>query len=120
MTMLVKSLVAFITVIVFLTLYVIIEAIVSMVAYMYLALNHVETFGYLVGVSRDLLNLFAQQLEQWSPDLSNQANTTLLGEFAPKSILLLLIGLIVSALGRLIGWSVRGWRHRARSNEASA
>ena len=118
MTVLVKSLIAFVTVIVFLTAYVIVEAIVSMVAYMYLALNHVDTFGHLIGLSRDLLNLFAAQLEQWSPDLSNQANTTLLGEFAPKSILLLLIGLIVSALGRLIGWFARRWSASGRSEHA--
>jgi hypothetical protein len=85
-----------------------------MFAYMYLALNHVETFGSLVSFSRDVLNLFANQLEQLSPELANRAYTTLLGELGPKSILLLLMGLIFSALGRLISWIVRRWIHGAR------
>jgi hypothetical protein len=102
-----KSLFAVVAVIAALVVYVIIEVIVAMVAYMYLALNHVETFGHLIAYSRDVLNLFANQLEQWSPELATQAYTTLLGELGPKSILLLLIGLVVSALGRLLTWGVR-------------
>lgn len=107
MTAVVKSFVMLIVAVAFLTFYVVVEVVVAMVAYMYLALNHVETFGHLISFSRDLLNLFANQLEQWSPDLANQAYTTLLGELGPKSILLLLIGLFVSALGRLAGWAAR-------------
>jgi hypothetical protein len=113
-----KSLFAVIAVIAFLVIYVIVEVVVAMVAYMYLALNHVDTFGHLVSLSRDVLNLFANQLEQWAPDLANQAYTTLLGELGPKSILLLLIGLFVSALGRLAGWAARRWFFRGRSEHA--
>ncbi len=97
-----------------LVVYVIVEVVISMFAYMYLALNHVETFGTLISYSRDVLNLFANQLEQYSPELANRAYTTLLGELGPKSILLLLIGLTVSAFGRLISWLVRRWIHGAR------
>jgi hypothetical protein len=104
-----KSLVAIVAVIAALVIYVIIEVIVTMIAYMYLALNHVSAFGHLISFSRDVLNVFANQLEQWSPELATQAYTTLLGELGPKSILLLLIGLVVSALGRLITWSARRW-----------
>jgi len=107
MTALIKTLVMVVVAFVFLAIYVIIEVVVAMVAYMYLALNHVETFGHLISFSRDVLNLFANQLEQWSPHLANQAYTTLLGELGPKSILLLLIGLFVSGLGRLAGWAAR-------------
>jgi hypothetical protein len=107
MTAIVKSLFVLVVAIAFLAFYVIIEVVVAMVAYMYLALNHVETFGHLVSFSRDVLNLFANQLEQWSPELATQAYTTLLGELGPKSILLLLLGLFVSALGRLAGWAAR-------------
>jgi hypothetical protein len=85
---------------------------------MYLALNHVETFGHLISLSRDVLNLFANQLEQWSPELATQAYTTLLGELGPKSILLLLIGLVVSALGRLVTWSIRRAFSSGRSRYA--
>jgi hypothetical protein len=102
-----KSLVVVVAVIAALAIYVIVEVVVAMVAYMYLALNHVETFGHLISLSRDVLNLFANQLEQWSPELATQAYTTLLGELGPKSILLLLIGLVVSALGRLLTWGIR-------------
>jgi hypothetical protein len=92
-----------------LAVYVVVEVVVAMAAYMYLALNHMETFGHLVAFSRDVLNLFANQLEHWAPDLATQAYTTLLGELGPKSILLLLIGLVVSALGRLATWTARRW-----------
>jgi hypothetical protein len=104
-----KSFFVLIAVMAALAIYVLIEVVVAMVAYMYLALNHVETFGHLVAFSRDVLNLFANQLEQWSPDLATQAYTTLLGELGPKSILLLLIGLVVSAIGRLATWTARRW-----------
>jgi hypothetical protein len=104
-----KSLLAVVLVIAALVIYVIVEVVVAMVAYMYLALNHVWMFGHLISLSRDVLNLFANQLEQWSPELATQAYTTLLGELGPKSILLLLIGLFVSALGRLLTWMARQW-----------
>ena len=109
-----KFLFVLVSVITILVLYVVIEVIVAMFAYMYLALNHVEIFGTLISFSRDVLNLFANQLEQFSPELANRAYTTLLGELGPKSILLLLIGLIVGALGRLISWIVRRWIQSAR------
>lgn len=109
-----KSLFVLVSMITILVLYVVVEVVLAMFAYMYLALNHVETFGTLISYSRDVLNLFANQLEQFSPELANRAYTTLLGELGPKSILLLLIGLTVSALGRLVSWLVRRWIHSAR------
>jgi len=115
MAAILKSLFMLIAVIAALALYVIIEVVVAMVAYMYLALNHVETFGHLIAFSRDVLNLFANQLEQWSPELATQAYTTLLGELGPKSILLLLIGLAVGAIGRLATWCARAWFRRERA-----
>jgi hypothetical protein len=114
MSALFKSLFVVVAVITLLVFYVVVEVVLAMFAYMYLALNHVETFGSLVSFSRDVLNLFANQLEQLSPELANRAYTTLLGELGPKSILLLLMGLIFSALGRLISWIVRRWIHGAR------
>lgn len=107
MSVVFKAVFTAVAVLALLALYVIFEVIVAMLAYMYLALNHVQTFGYLVGLSRDVLNLFANQLELWAPELANQAYTTLLGELGPKSILLLLIGVIVGALVRLAGWCAR-------------
>jgi len=109
-----KSLFVLASMITILVLYVVVEVVLAMGAYMYLALNHVEMFGTLISYSRDVLNLFANQLEKFSPELANRAYTTLLGELGPKSILLLLIGLIVGALGRLMSWLVRRWIHGAR------
>lgn len=102
-------------VIALLMIVVIFEVVVAMLAYMYLALNHIEMFGYLVGLSRDVLNLFAEQLKKFSPDFALRADTTLLGELGPKSILLLLIGLTVAAVGRLGGWIAKRWYGRATS-----
>jgi hypothetical protein len=115
MNKIVRSLGTAIAAIAVLVVYVVVEVVVAMVAYMYLALNHVETFGHLVAFSHDVLNLFTSQLEQWSPELATQAYTTLLGELGPKSILLLLLGLFVSALGRLIVWTVQAVLHRGRA-----
>ncbi len=108
------------SVIALLMIFVVVEVVVAMFAYMYLALNHIETFGYLIGLSRDVLNLFADQLKSVSPDFALRADTTLLGELGPKSILLLLIGLTVSAVGRLGGWIFRRLYARATSRSISA
>jgi len=86
-----------------LAIYLIVEVIVAMLAYMYLNLYQFETFGRLVGWCRELLNTFATQLERFSPELANQAYATLLGELGAKSVLLLFLGLGVSALIRLLG-----------------
>lgn len=108
-----RSLSATVSVLALLVVLVILEVVVAMFAYMYLALNYIETFGHLVGLSRDVLNLFVDELRQFFPEFAVRANTTLLGELDPKSILLLLIGLTVSAVGRLAGWIVRRWFVRA-------
>lgn len=84
--------------------YLVVEVVVAMLVYMYLNLNHLETFGRLVGLSRELLNRFAIELERVSPELANQANATILGELGAKSILLLFIGLLVSILIRFFGY----------------
>lgn len=94
--------------------YLVIEVFLAMVTYMYLNLNHPVTFGWLTGLSRGLLNSFTTYLEQLSPELANKAYATLLGELGPKSVLLLLIGLVVGALARLLIWSVRGAIARVR------
>jgi hypothetical protein len=87
-------------------LYLIVEIFLAMATYMYLNLYHPYTFGSLIGFAHGLLNTFTTYLERLSPDLANSAYRTLLGELGAKSVLLLLIGLIVSALARLIIWSI--------------
>jgi hypothetical protein len=86
-----------------LAIYLIVEVIVAMLAYIYLNLYQFETFGRLIGFCRELLNTFATQLERFAPELATQAYATLLGELGAKSVLLLFLGLGVSALIRLLG-----------------
>ena len=78
----------------------IIEIFAAMLTYIYLDLYHREMFGQLVGVAREILISFTQHLTNIAPEFANQANTSLLGEFGPKAILLLVIGLLVSAVLR--------------------
>ncbi|NJM33560.1 MAG: hypothetical protein HC850_01375 [Rhodomicrobium sp.] len=84
--------------------YLIVEVLAAMLGYMYLNLYHIETFGQLIRVARQLLNAFAVQLERISPDLATQAYATLLGELGPKAVLLLFIGLGVSMVIRVLIW----------------
>jgi len=83
-----------------------VELVCAMLAYIYLALYDIELFGYLVRLSRDVLNLIASSIEPLFPGSANQAYATLIGEFSPKSILLLLIGLVMGAVVRLVVWSI--------------
>jgi hypothetical protein len=78
----------------------IVEIFAAMLTYIYLDLYHREMFGNLVGVAREILISFTQYLTNIAPEFANQANTSLLGEFGPKAILLLVIGLLVSAVLR--------------------
>jgi hypothetical protein len=87
-------------------LYLVVEIFMAMAAYMYLNLYHPYTFGSMIGFAHGLLNTFSTYLERVSPDLANSAYRTLLGELGAKSVLLLLIGLLVSALARLVIWGV--------------
>jgi hypothetical protein len=87
-------------------LYLVVEIFLAMAAYMYINLYHPYTFGSLIGFAHGLLNTFTTYLERFSPDLANSAYRTLLGELGAKSVLLLLIGLIVSALARLVIWTI--------------
>jgi hypothetical protein len=78
----------------------IIEIFAAMLAYIYLDLYHRDLFGNLVGIAREILNSFTLHLTNIAPEFASQANKSLLGEFGAKSILLLVIGLLVSAVLR--------------------
>lgn len=78
----------------------VIEVFAAMLVYIYLDLYHRPFFGDLVGIAREILISFTQNLTNIAPEFANQANTSLLGEFGAKSILLLVIGLLVSAVLR--------------------
>ena len=89
-----------------LLVYLVIEVFVSMLTYAYLNLYQIDTFGYLIRLSRNLLTMVQNLFENYAPQLADRAYATLLGEIGPKSILLLFIGLAVSTLIRLILWAI--------------
>jgi hypothetical protein len=74
-----------------------------MLIYIYLNLYHLPTFGYLVRLSRSVLDVLTGQLEYWLPVTANAAYATLIGELGPKSILLLILGLLTAAVLRGAG-----------------
>ena len=86
--------------------YLFVEVFAAMAAYMYLSLSHTNTFGYLVGLSQKILSIFTTYFVQLYPDLANRAFATILGEMGPKSILLLVLGLVVSTVVRLTIWMI--------------
>ncbi len=86
--------------------YLFVEVFAAMAAYMYLNLSHTSTFGYLVGLSQKILSIFTTYFVQLYPDLANRAFATILGEMGPKSILLLVLGLVVSTVVRLTIWMI--------------
>ena len=81
-----------------------IELMAALFTYFYLAIFEREWFGTLIGYAREVLNFSLGQIELWFPAFTNAANATLIGELAPKSMLLLLIGLVVGAAIRLLLW----------------
>lgn len=85
----------------------IVELMAAIFTYFYLAIFQREWFGELIGYSREVLNFCVGQIELWFPSFTNAANATLIGELAPKSMLLLLIGLVVGAAIRLALWIVQ-------------
>jgi hypothetical protein len=80
----------------------VVELVATMLVYIYLNLYHLDTFGYLVRLSRSVLDVMTAQLEYWLPATANSAYATLIGELGPKSILLLILGLVTAALIRAI------------------
>lgn len=85
---------------------VVLELALAIMLYVYLALYDLDTFGWLVRMSKNILDSAILWMESLLPELSNRAYATLLGELGPKAMLLLLIGLIVGALIRFVAWSI--------------
>jgi hypothetical protein len=80
----------------------VVELVAAMLVYMYLNLFHLETFGTLVRFAKYVLDTLVGQMEIWAPAAANAAYATLVGELGPKSILLLLIGLVTGAMVRFL------------------
>lgn len=88
--------------VVYVVLLLVVELITAMLVYIYLNLNHLPLFGELVRFAKAVLDTVIAQLEAWSPALANAAFATLVGELGPKSILLLLIGLVAGVIVRFV------------------
>ena len=80
----------------------IVELVTAMLVYIYLNLYHLETFGTLVRFAKAVLDALIAQMEYWAPVSANAAYATLVGELGPKSILLLLIGLVAGVVVRFV------------------
>lgn len=80
----------------------VVELVAAMLVYIYLNLFHLETFGTLVRFAKSVLDTLLGQMELWAPAAANAAYATLVGELGPKSILLLLIGLVMGAIVRFL------------------
>jgi hypothetical protein len=96
------------------------ELLTAMLVYIYLNLYHLATFGYLVRLSRSVLDVIAGQLDYWLPKSSNVVYATLIGELGPKSILLLLIGLLSAFVIRSLARLVRRFLNRRFGDPADA
>ena len=87
--------------------YLVVEMFVAMLAYAYLNIYQIDTFGYLIKLSRNFLSTIQTLFESYAtPELANRAYATLLGEIGPKSIMLLFLGLAVSMMIRFIMWAL--------------
>lgn len=80
----------------------VVELVTAMLVYIYLNLYHLDTFGALVRFAKVVLDTLIGQMEYWAPVSANVAYATLIGELGPKSILLLLIGLVAGVVVRFI------------------
>jgi hypothetical protein len=103
-----------------LSLLLLVELITAMLVYIYLNLYHIATFGYLVRLARSVLDVLAGQLDYWLPKSSNVVYATLIGELGPKSILLLLIGLLSAFIVRSLARLVRRFLRRRFGDPADA
>ncbi len=98
-------------------LMVIVELVITVALYIYLNLYHLETFGYLVRLASSVLQVLTTQIEYWVPLSANAAYATLIGELGPKSILLLMLGLVTGAVIRAIARLLARLVSRASSAE---
>jgi hypothetical protein len=89
----------------------IVELILTVLVYTALNVYSFELFGTLVRFAGTVLETMAGLVERFFSGASNTAYASLFGELGPKSMLLLLIGLVVAAIVRLLTSLVRGMSH---------
>ena len=96
------SVLPYILAVAYVVLLLLVELVTAMLVYIYLNLYHLETFGTLVRFAKAVLDTLIAQMEYWAPVSANAAYATLVGELGPKSILLLLIGLVAGVVVRFV------------------
>jgi hypothetical protein len=85
----------------------IVELILTIIVYTTLNVYSFALFGTLVRFAGAVLETIAGLVERFFSGASNTAYASLFGELGPKSMLLLLIGLVVAAIVRLLTSLVR-------------
>jgi hypothetical protein len=85
----------------------IVELVLTVLAYTALNVYSFEFFGRLVRFAGAVLETMAALVERFFSGSSSTAYASLFGELGPKSMLLLLIGLVVAAVVRLLTSLVR-------------
>ncbi len=88
----------------------IVELVLTILVYTGLNVYSFELFGQLVRFSGAVLETMAGLVERFFSGSSNTAYASLFGELGPKSMLLLLTGLVVAAVVRLLTSLVRSLR----------
>ena len=88
------------------------EILLAFALYMWLSIAQPTLFASLVQASGTALRWIDDALRAGFPEFTVQAYGTLLGELAPKAVLLLFLGLLASGLIRLIRWIVLGMMRR--------
>jgi hypothetical protein len=99
-----KTFFTFVGVLLRVAVMVVLELFSALLTYMYLAVFNRDLFATLIQFSDWVLNASIKPTLALFPALEGQAYLTLIGELAPKAMLLLLIGLSVGALFRLLAW----------------
>jgi len=85
----------------------IVELVLTILVYTALNVYSFEIFGQLVRFAGAVLETMAGLVERFFAASSSTAYASLFGELGPKSMLLLLIGLVVAAVVRLLTSFVR-------------
>ena len=101
----------------YVVLLLVVELVTAMLIYIYLNLYHLDTFGALVRFAKVVLDTLIGRMEYWAPVSANAAYATLVGELGPKSILLLLIGLVAGVVVRFVVRLLRRLVSRATASE---
>lgn len=98
----------------------VVELVGTMLVYIYLNLYHLSTFGYLVRLARSVLDVMTGQLEYWLPLSANAVYATLIGELGPKSVLLLILGLLTATIIRAIARGIVRLAARGAASKAAS